>query len=197
MDAFLLQSNYTILYQWFKYHLHDYKEKSDEWAFSLYKTQNHANISVHFYRSGVIEQLIKDRDGQVLYYMHFQFVNFLQATYILKDTLLFIKNLDIKKIHILICCSCGLTSSLFQEGMQKVIDDNKMNFDITASDIYSLEHKYKDYDFILLTPQVHHFKPKLMETIPKPMITIPITDFACHHYYNIISIINNYLKHGE
>lgn len=198
MDAFLLNCHYSILYEWVKYQLNDFEERKDQWAWSLSQSYKEYNMNIRFYDSGVIEEIVSDNvDNHILYYIHFQFLNFAQSTAILKEFILFLKKLKQEKKHILICCSCGLTSSLFQEELQKTVDENKLNFEISASDIYSLQEKYKNYDFILLTPQVSHYKPKLMKTIKKPIISISPTDFACHNYHQIISIIYNYLEEKD
>lgn len=105
MDYFLKHSNYLILYRWFKGQLLGYyRETSDKWALSLYQTNENYNIYIHFYKSGVIEQLIKDKhDQSVLYYIHFQFLNFSQSTALLNDFFMFLEKHNHKDIEI--CCS--------------------------------------------------------------------------------------------
>lgn len=97
LDSFLYQSQYTILYEWLKIHLSGYYwETSDKWALSLYQTNDQYKIYIHFYKSGYIEQQIKDiTHHSVLYHIHFPFINFLQSTKKLNCFLQFIEELNV------------------------------------------------------------------------------------------------------
>lgn len=196
MDAFLFECQYEILFQWLKQHLpFDFKELKNEWARSITYTYKQFHIDISFYDNGVIEETIHDvNNGDVIYYIHFLFLNFHQSLKILKDFLIFIKSLTNKQKKIYICCSCGLTSSLFAECLQENLQKQHINIHVDACDIHSLKEKPHNYELVLLTPQVHYYKPQLLQYIHKPIITIPTTDYACHNYNHIISIIDAYLS---
>ena len=195
MDQFLSECQYEILYQWLKHHLpNGFIDSKNEWAHSLTTSYKQYHIEISFYDNGVIEETINDTsNGDVVYYIHFLFLNFNQSVKILKDFLIYLKSLMSQKKNILICCSCGLTSSLFAEKLEENFKKQHMNVHIEACDIHTLANKSSNYELVLLTPQVHYYKPQLLQLIDKPIITIPTTDYACHNYNHIISIIDSYL----
>lgn len=121
MDSFLFECQYEILYQWLKHRLPaDFKDSQNEWARSLSWPYKQYHIEISFYDNGVIEETINDTtNGDVIYYIHFLFLNFNQSTKILNDFLIYMKSLTSQQKNILICCSCGLTSSLFAECLQE------------------------------------------------------------------------------
>lgn len=196
MDVFLKECHYEILYYWFKNHIPvTLKESKNKWAHSLSGSFEKYHIDISFYKNGVIEETINDlTNGDVIYYIHFLFLNFYQSTKILKDFLGYLQSLMSPQIKIMICCSCGLTSSLFAENLQENFQKQHINASIEACDINTIQNRPQDYELILLTPQVHYYKPQLLQLIHKPIVTIPTTDFACHNYGNIISIIDSYLS---
>lgn len=193
MDVFLNQSNYIILYQWVKNQAKDVKETVDPWTHTLHKQFEKYDMCVSFYKTGIIEEIITNNDNnEIIYYIHFQFRDFHQGHKMFNDFFTFIKKLITQPKKVLICCSCGLTSTFFAENLQGYAKNDNISFQ--ACSIDKAQNNSSQCDLILLTPQVHYYEPQLYQSTHKDIMNISIADYASHNYAQILSSINQKLS---
>lgn len=94
---------------------------------------------------------------------------------------------------LLIICETGISASLFVSKMLEAIRARNLSYEIDYAPISRVEEKlnFKDYDVLLLTPQVARSEEKVKEIIKREKCTAQIIfikqeDFR---YMNIESII--------
>lgn len=195
MNLFYKDLSYTFFYLWVKKrYLNDFKisEVGDSAVFT--KSVSQYTIIISFYPNHIIEEQILDKEDKVSYYMHYEFIDVLQASRFISDLIQYIKNLDIQKRKILLCCSCGITSTFFVEQLQNNIHACQLNIKLEAMDLYTLTQEKPEADLILLSPQVGHYYHSLSALFPNHIVKIPITDYAAYHYANILQLIKTYLN---
>lgn len=194
MNTFLKQINYLIFYQWAKHKFsNNYFEECNSVYNEICCQNDNYVLKLLFYQNGVVEEIILNKsDQEIIYYLHFAFLDFNQGTKMINDLIIHFNSLNNTFKKILICCSCGLTSSFFAYKLQEYINLNKQAFVIDAIGIDTLnKNKEKEYDLILLTPQVNYQKATLINKLKTSIVSIPIRDYACNNYLNVLSIINN------
>lgn len=187
MSKIVKKMNYSINYLWTKEMFgENIIEKSDNYSRSITKKINDFNVSIIFYDNYIIEHIIENDNGKVLYYLHFEFSNFINTVSIVEDLLDFAyeNNKEVKKA--LFCCTSGITSSLFASKMQEYLNNKKVNILMDACDIGSLNKKSEDYDLVVLTPQIHYKEKSLKEEISTKIIKIPTKDYASNNYQNVL-----------
>lgn len=82
---------------------------------------------------------------------------------------------------ILLCCSSGMSTSLLVNKMRKVAEEHKVPVEINAIGLDRFETEVKEYDVILLGPQVKfkldEFKP-IAEAHGKKIAVIDTRDYG-------------------
>lgn len=78
-------------------------------------------------------------------------------------------------MKILLACSAGMSTSLLEKSMNDYIKDNNLDFTVEAHDSASAKGKVKEFDVILLGPQVK-FMLKEFQTLAgeTPVAVIPM-----------------------
>ena len=97
---------------------------------------------------------------------------------------------------LLIICETGISASLLVSKMLETIRAKNLSYEIDYATIRNVEEKlnYKDYDVLLLTPQVARSEEKVKEIIKKEKSTAQIVyikqeDFRYMNIENIIASI--------
>lgn len=82
---------------------------------------------------------------------------------------------------ILLCCSSGMSTSLLVNKMRKVAEEHNVPVEINAVGLDRFETEVKEYDVILLGPQVKfkldEFKP-IAESYNKKIAVIDTKDYG-------------------
>lgn len=175
MDDFYRKENIEVFKKWVYFQvLNDPRltlEEYDERTYKIFYQQKVARLVI--WPIGIVEEAIKE-DEKLLFYLHYQFSNFHFA----KD--LFYRMIDklteekqIKEKKILLCCTGGMTTGFFAEKMNTFCELNKLPYVIKASPAYHLDDVYRDYDMILVAPQLRYkviqlaqqYKPIIVKSI--------------------------------
>lgn len=195
MNLFYKDISYTFFYLWMKkYYLNDFTINKSENGITLTKTVFQYTIIISFYANQIIEEQILNNEEQILYYMHFEFIDLLQASRFVSDFIHYFKNLNTPKSKVLLCCSCGITSAFFAKQLQLHIYAGHLDIKIEAIDIYTLMQEMPNTELILLSPQVGHYYHSFSALFPNKVVKIPITDYAAYQYASILQLIINYLN---
>lgn len=195
MNLFYQDLSYTFFYLWTKKHyLNDFKINKSENITTFTKSVFQYTIIISFYSNQIIEEQILDKEERIHYYMHFEFIDLLQASRFVSDFMQCSKNLSHHKSKVLLCCSCGITSAFFAEQLQLHIYAGHLDIKIEAIDIYTLMQEMPNTELILLSPQVGHYYHSFSALFPNKVVKIPITDYAAYQYASILQLIINYLN---
>lgn len=86
---------------------------------------------------------------------------------------------------ILLICAGGMSTGLLMKKMEKYAKENGFVLKIVAVGMSDYEDVYKDYDMILLGPQVSYKKSEIQEATKMPIDVIATYDYAVGNVANI------------
>ena len=102
------------------------------------------------------------------------------------------------QIRVLLCCSGGLTTTLFASKMQELAKLENLSYEIFATGYSRLFEIANDYDIILIAPQVAYMLPQAKRRLPdKEVVTIPTRIFATNDYSGALKIIYDWYQNKE
>lgn len=88
-------------------------------------------------------------------------------------------------MKILLVCAGGMSTSILMKKLQKFSDERGMGDEIKATGLSSYEDIYKDYDVILMGPQVSYRLDEVKDVTGLPVEAIPSLDYAVGNSENI------------
>jgi len=88
-------------------------------------------------------------------------------------------------MKLLLICAGGASTSILMKKMKKYADSKDMDFDVIAVGLSGYEDVYKDYDIIMLGPQVSYKKDIIKEATGKPVGIVAQLDYALGNAENI------------
>lgn len=138
------------------------------------------------------EEIFKKDDQELLFYLHYKMVNIAQCRTLFHEFYTALKNQSIiPPRKILLCCSGGLTTSLFAQKLQELIHLEKLNFQVDAVGYHQLAKYYRSYDAIYLAPQIAYLEPDAMKLINKevPIHCIAPMTYATQDYKNLLNCL--------
>lgn len=93
-----------------------------------------------------------------------------------------------KQMKILLVCAGGMSTSILMKKLQKYSDDRGMDDQITAVGLGAYEDVYRNYDVILMGPQVSSRVDEVKQTTGLPTAPIPSYDYAVGNSDNIFKL---------
>lgn len=91
-------------------------------------------------------------------------------------------------MRILLACGAGLSTSVLMKKIQKWCDEHGEDLTITAMGTTSIGESWKDYDCVLVGPQVSYRLADLRKEIGIPVEGIPSLDYAVGNAENIMKL---------
>lgn len=95
-------------------------------------------------------------------------------------------------MRIILCCSQGMSSSIFVRAMRKEIKEQNLDSTVASIGIFELNKYIDKADMILLAPQVKYsFKDvsEISKNYNIPTILISESDYGIMNVKNVLSII--------
>lgn len=191
MDTFLKDVHYQIFYHWCKQKQFTgpVEEQTSNNFQRIIQLHPDYHIEITFWKQGVIEETIKSKETEEMYfYMHYEFINLLQASKLTASFTKHLATIDSTK-KILIVCSCGISSSYFASNLEQYARDKHIKVSVEASGMQHLQPTLHQYDCVLLAPQVQHLAPKLLASTSR-LLPIDTHIFATGNYVALLSLIN-------
>ena len=155
---------------------------------------------IKYYGDGIFEQkIINCLNNDVVFYLHFKLKYLNHAIKLFEDMIDCIFEVANRPfVSILLCCSGGLTTTLFASKMMELAKLNKLYYQITAIGYSRLPDIAKDYDIIMLAPQISYLLPQVEVLLPeKDIVVIPTKIFAMNDFSGALMIINELLENKE
>lgn len=154
-----------------------------------------------WYNHIVEEEIYRKSDQKLLFYLHYTIIDLSQCTHLFHEFYdILLKHRTQKEIRIALCCSGGLSTSVFVDEMKEICQLENVYFQLDSLSLHQVYQKYADYDALYLAPQIAHLEPDLI-TYTKhsiPIHCIDATLFAIKDYHHIVKIIQeNIIKDGE
>lgn len=127
------------------------------------------------------------------FFLHFQPVHEEHAKDLFREmisSLLSMKNSQTTKV--LLCCSAGMTTSFFAEKLNEVARMNALDYDFSAVGVQEVYAHAKDYDVVLVAPQVGYEEARLKRSIvDKLILKIPTQLFASYDAAGCLEFVRN------
>lgn len=194
MNDFYRNENIEVFRKWVYFQVKNDSrltiEQYDSRTYKIYYKDKVARFVI--WPIGVIEEAIF-KDKQLLFYLHYQFQNYHMATdlfYRMIEKLTEDNNIQHK---VLLCCTGGMTTGYFSEKMNKFCQLSKLPIQVDATAFYRLEENYKDYDLILIAPQLRYKVIDLRQKLKSEIIdSIDPIVFATYDCQGLMKQINGY-----
>lgn len=122
------------------------------------------------------------KTGNTKFFLHFQAVDEQHSKDLYKEMATSLMGLkDVQTTRILLCCTAGMTTTFFAEKMNEVASVLELDYNFHAVSVSEVYANAKDYDLILVAPQVGYELPKLQARITnKPVLMVPTAYFASY-----------------
>ena len=140
--------------------------------------------------------IISYKNQEVQFYLHFELNDENHAHQLydeMIETLIGLK--DKKTTRVLLSCSSGLTTSMFADNLNSVVEmlGEDYHFDAVAySNIYE---QVENCDLVLIAPQIGYMLKRLQESLPdKLVLQIPTATFASYDAIGAIKFIQSEIK---
>lgn len=182
MDTFLRDICYELFYSWIRIQFkNSLEEVKESYFIKLTINIDSYDISVFLWENLLVEEIVIDTNNNVVFYVHYQFLNFLQGKTLMNALQRFIKSLQIEK-NILLICSCGITTSIFAEKLEKQAKERNLKLHVQATNLYALyESNLDKYDVLYIAPQVAYLIPEIQRRINKELHVINTSTFATNN----------------
>lgn len=203
MDNFLQDINVVIYFKWILMQdsFYDLSIKLDENDTNTIIISSEMVVGkIIFYGKGIIEEELNDRQtGERIFYLHFQLTHFNHAVELFKEMLYCaLEAINKPLVRVLLCCSGGLTTTLFASKMQALAELEGLPYEISATGYSRLFEIGNDYDIILIAPQVAYMLPQAKRRLPKrEVLTIPTKVFATNNYSEALKLVYNWYQDKE
>lgn len=168
-----------------------YDDPSDQDTLLLENEYSLGRVTFNKYL--IIELSIQNKEtSEIEFYIHFQMKNLNHTLKLFNEMFKYLnKNNDIPIQKILLICSGGLTTGYFVEKLNETAHLLKINACFQAIGIEKIEEVSKNFDILLLAPQVSYYCAELQNKFKnQTILKIPTRIFAT---YDAIKLID-YLK---
>ena len=152
---------------------------------------------VIYYGDSIFEEILVDRDTkEKIFYLHFQLKHLNHATMLFNEMARCAMNtINQRQRTVLLCCSGGLTTTLFANTLTELAKLKNLPYKIGAIGYAKLYDVANDYELILLAPQVGYLLPEIKNKLKdKQVLMIPIQIFATSNFSDALKLIENSLK---
>ena len=155
---------------------------------------------VNFYDDCIIELNVENKNTQELdFFIHFQMNNLHHAVGLLMEMKECLETLrQHQKLKVLLSCSSGLTTGFFADKLQEAADLLNKDYLFDAVAYSELFDKGKDYDMILLAPQVSYMLSKVEDVFKDKLVfALSSTLFGKYDVSNTFLFIENHFSHAK
>ena len=199
MDDFLKEINVSVFREWIM---------NQNFAFChMKRVQNNIVLEtkygighVNFYDDCIIELNVENKNTQELdFFIHFQMNNLHHAVGLLMEMKECLETLrQHQKLKVLLSCSSGLTTGFFADKLQEAADLLNKDYLFDAVAYSELFDKGKDYDMILLAPQVSYMLSKVEDVFKDKLVfALSSTLFGKYDVSNTFLFIENHFSHAK
>ena len=175
-----------------KFYNEEYRETKDGYVIKLTTDYAVATVAIHFLNFTIMEYRIDMNDSQdAAFYLHFEFRDLQHAQELfgeMLESLAELKNKTKKKI--LLCCSCGLTTSFFMMKLNEVSELMELDWEFSAMSVNDIYANADDKDAILVAPQIGYERDKIATVLSdKIVIRVPAQVFASYDAMQMLKML--------
>lgn len=143
----------------------------------------------------IIEESI-EMDGEIIFYLHYEFHNFVYAVDLFERMIeVLLKENKVVRKKILLCCSGGMTTGYFASRANQFCRLNQLPYEIDANSVDKIFNIYKEYQMILLAPQIHYRLREIKKCYPdSKVVLIDPSTFASYDCAKLIKVVEENLQ---
>lgn len=140
----------------------------------------------NFYDMGeatVVELRLEARpSGEALFFLHFELEDLVRAQNLFAEMrLAYEKTLHTDVRHVLLCCSCGITTTFFANKLNDTARDLGVGYDFCAMPLEEAKRNGSNFVAVLLAPQVGHLRASVVAALPDTLvIELPASIFGAY-----------------
>jgi len=153
----------------------------------------YARANINFYDNQLVEfSIINLSIKESEFYLHFQLNNLRHAQQLFEELLDTFNHVqDHKSVKVLLCCSSALTTSYFSEELNKISNNTKSIYEFNAVSFDKIYDVGRDYDIILLAPQIGYNLKKVSEVFKDHLVLqIPANIFGSYDCVKLINFVD-------
>lgn len=195
MDEFLRDIHTEIFKRWIL--LHDDKPLIttliEDHVIVIETKYSHSKIV--FYPMNMIELSVRNKiTDEIEFYLHFQLQTMKHALDLYTEMMNCIHGLIKEpKLRVLLSCTGGYTTTYFAMKVEKAVKQLHLNIEIAATSYNTLFEIGKEYDIILLAPQISYLQPKVQEVLKKQkVLKIPAQVFAKYDIGKLLLLLTDH-----
>lgn len=150
-----------------------------------------------WYNHIIEEEILRHSDEKLVFYLHFTLTDLAQCCHLFQEFYqTMIRYTQQKELKIALCCTGGLSTSVFIEEMQQVCELENIHFQLVSLSLDQLYQDYQDYDALYLAPQIAHLEPDILAHTKHliPIYRIDATMFATKNYRAIIQTVQKNIQ---
>ena len=166
--------------------------QKDEDTIHLVSDYAEAEININMFDLNITEfRITSKKDGTDKFYLHFlmEDMNYMKSLFNeMKEV--FLKLQEERKVRVLLFCTSGMTTGLFVNRINEVIGLTKDPYVVDYCPERKIYERGKDFDIILLAPQVSHMYEKVKDTFSNKLVCkIPATIFGSYDVRSLLKMI--------
>lgn len=169
-------------------------ETEDGYYIQLETDYAQASITTHFLNFTITEFRIDLKDGDdSAFYLHFELKDLEHAKELFYEMIESLKDFkDHSHKKVLLCCSCGLTTSYFMMNLNEASELMGLDMEFNAMSVNEIYEHADEYDAILVAPQIGYEVDKIAKVLSdKIVIRVPAQVFATYDAHKMIEILLN------
>ena len=174
-------------------------EKDSSIGLNMKTEYAEAQVDVVFLEAAVVEYRIVNSKEENVFYLHFELNDPDHAKELFHEMR---DCLDKQRIsetkQILLCCSCGLTTSFFTMKLNEAAETLGVDMKFSAVPYEQLYDEVKEKDAVLLAPQIGYRLKTVQQVLSdKIVIQIPVKIFSTYDGAGMITMLNALFEEKE
>lgn len=156
-------------------------------------------VTVYFLQFTIAEYRILDEKSETVFYLHFELDDPEHARELYHEMLESLRRLNQEKMtEVLLCCSCGLTTSYFTMKLNEAAETMGVKIHFEAVPYEFLYDTAKDKDVILIAPQIgYQLKNAKSILSDKVVAEIPVQIFSNYDVLGLLNMVREMTENRE
>jgi len=143
----------------------------------------------------IVAELLIEREHEEapLFFLHFELNDLDRAHELFDEMCEVIKAaLEAKVFHVLLCCTCGITTTFFANKLNETAKQLSIDYDFCARSVEEAMQIGHTFSAVLLAPQVGHMADKVQQACPNTVvIALPARLFGAYDAAGTLQLVVN------
>lgn len=130
-------------------------------------------VNFHSINDSTVVEMRVERmvDGESQFFLHFELVDLARAQELFDEMASVIIEMEKRQSHhVLLCCSCGITTTFFSNKLNECALQMSLGMDFCAMPLAEAKRAGTAFDAVLLAPQVGHQRKEVVQALPDTLV---------------------------